>query len=464
MRIRLFVAIAMAVSLTAAGCSSDSDDAPQVSDTSATSNSVATVTSETTASSAAATTTVAQDTTTSVVDYADSADGEALIQALYDRDVAALDAIRFATRVAENEARENREFIFALNGAVIDISCDAVDAWWLGCVVVASDDLSQGLGNDTYTEQWDIKFNADGITTFDSTPSGDDEAFFEWAFDTYPNFCGSPGQCALALLDMVEEYNQLPRPITIETDADFSSEPIHGTFEVTEGADILGCSNGTYVDTPPDNQFNPSVDEINKVMTCSEPDTGTFTIAFVPDGYDNGPGVLNGPWRILNGVDDFADLQGEGDHWLVMDGPKSGVETYAGNIEYTLASDNSVAEATVTVRFSGDACTYTGASTFDVGTELTIEVMNLSERSFGFSVWKVPDGTTLADIEARGIQEVGGDRSENNRGILRPGSVESRDLMVLLDEAGTWGMDCFTLLPGTIQTDEEYAAVVVEVR
>jgi hypothetical protein len=25
-------------------------------------------------------------------------------------------------------------------------------------------------------------------------------------------------------------------------------------------------------------------------------------------------------------------------------------------------------------------------------------------------------------------------------------------------------MDCFTLLPGTIQTDEEYAAVVVEVR
>jgi hypothetical protein len=49
MRIRLFDAVVMAVSLTAAGCSSDSDYSPDVSDTSATSNSVATVTSETTA-------------------------------------------------------------------------------------------------------------------------------------------------------------------------------------------------------------------------------------------------------------------------------------------------------------------------------------------------------------------------------------------------------------------------------
>jgi hypothetical protein len=70
-------------------------------------------------------------------------------------------------------------------------------------------------------------------------------------------------------------------------------------------------------------------------MTCSEPDTGTFTIAFVGNGYDTGPGVLNGPWRILEGFGDFADLQGEGDYWLIMEGPKTGVETYNGDIEYT---------------------------------------------------------------------------------------------------------------------------------
>ncbi len=135
----------------------------------------------------------------------------------------------------------------------------------------------------------------------------------------------------------------------------------------------------------------------------------------------------------------------------------------AGLLLLTACADAAAAEATVTVTYSGDACTYAGASTFDAGTELTIEVINASERSFGFSVWKLPDGTTLADLEARGIQALGGDVGENHRGILRPGSVESRELMVVLDESGTWGMDCFTLLPGTVRTDEDYAAVVVEV-
>ena len=134
----------------------------------------------------------------------------------------------------------------------------------------------------------------------------------------------------------------------------------------------------------------------------------------------------------------------------------------AGLLLLSACSGDATAEATVT--FSGDACTYAGASTFDAGTELSIEVINGSEQSFGFSVWKVPDGTTFEDIQTRGMLTVGGDRAVNVRGILRPGSVESRELMVVLDESGTWGMDCFTLLPGTTQTDEDYAAVVVEVR
>jgi chemotaxis signal transduction protein len=92
-----------------------------------------------------------------------------------------------------------------------------------------------------------------------------------------------------------------------------------------------------------------------------------------------------------------------------------------------------------------------------------MEVINGSEPSFGFSVWKVPDAITLADIEAQGIQEVGGDNGENQRGILRPGGVD-RELMVVLDVSGTWGMVCFTLLPGTVRTGEEFAAAVVEVR
>ncbi|MCH8900647.1 MAG: hypothetical protein IH942_09195 [Acidobacteria bacterium] len=34
-------------------------------------------------------------------------------------------------------------------------------------------------------------------------------------------------------------------PVTIETEIDFSTEPFHGTFEVIDGADVLGCSSGT---------------------------------------------------------------------------------------------------------------------------------------------------------------------------------------------------------------------------
>jgi hypothetical protein len=126
-------------------------------------------------------------------------------------------------------------------------------------------------------------------------------------------------------------------------------------------------------------------------------------------------------------------------------------------------ADAAPTDEAAVVAFSGDSCTYTGAPTFEVDTELTIEVVNQNGQSFGFSVWKVPDGTTVEDIQTQGMLTVGGD-SENMHGILRPGSVASRELVVVLDQTGTWGMDCFTLLPGTIQTDQEYAAVVVEVQ
>ena len=135
----------------------------------------------------------------------------------------------------------------------------------------------------------------------------------------------------------------------------------------------------------------------------------------------------------------------------------------AGLVLVAACASAAPADAMVAVTFSGNACAYTGPSTFDADTELTIEVLNESDRSFGFSIWKVPDGTTVEDIQTRGMLTVGGD-DENMRGILRPGSVASRELVVVLDEPGTWGMDCFTLQPGTIQTDDDYAAVVFEVQ
>ena len=119
-------------------------------------------------------------------------------------------------------------------------------------------------------------------------------------------------------------------PVSIETEIDFSTDPIQGTFEVTEGADILGCSSGTFVDTPRD------VD-IRKDFTCGTgTKEGTFTAVFDPQDIP-GPGDQNGPWSILEGTGDFTSLQGEGDFSVVFDpdGLPKGVETFTGDIEYT---------------------------------------------------------------------------------------------------------------------------------
>jgi hypothetical protein len=118
-------------------------------------------------------------------------------------------------------------------------------------------------------------------------------------------------------------------PITFETESDFSTRPVVGTFEVTEGADILGCSNGTFEDT-----FDEVTEDVTKLMTCSEPNTGTFTILFDPQDIP-GPGEHNGPWRVLDGSADFADLQGEGDYLHSHDLPETSVETFTGDIEFT---------------------------------------------------------------------------------------------------------------------------------
>jgi hypothetical protein len=60
----------------------------------------------------------------------------------------------------------------------------------------------------------------------------------------------------------------------LETEIDFSLEPYSGTFEVTEGAEILGCVSGSFVDT-----MSASGDF--KELTCESGErsgtTGNFT-------------------------------------------------------------------------------------------------------------------------------------------------------------------------------------------
>ncbi len=115
--------------------------------------------------------------------------------------------------------------------------------------------------------------------------------------------------------------------VTIATEIDFSSEPFNGTFEVTEGSDVLGCSQGTFVDTP-------TAQGIDKLLTCESGErSGTFTANFTLQDIP-GPGDENGRWRIAGATGDFTGLSGGGDFSVVEETPDSGTETLTGEIEY----------------------------------------------------------------------------------------------------------------------------------
>ena len=110
-------------------------------------------------------------------------------------------------------------------------------------------------------------------------------------------------------------------PLTVEFDLDTSTRPITGTFDVTEGADVLGCDEGTFEDDP---GF-----ELARIMTCTDGGDGTVTFTFEPGAYDSGPGLQNGPWEIVDATGDFSGLRGGGD-WQGT-GPSEIVE---GDVEF----------------------------------------------------------------------------------------------------------------------------------
>lgn len=121
-------------------------------------------------------------------------------------------------------------------------------------------------------------------------------------------------------------------PVTIVTNIDFSEFPFSGPFEVTQGAGLLGCSGGTFVDLPAG--FDPpSGGHIAKVFTCTDDGEGEFVANFQP-GPKPGPGDLNGHWNVTSGTDDFATLHGEGDFSVVFTGPESGEETLTGEVHF----------------------------------------------------------------------------------------------------------------------------------
>jgi len=117
--------------------------------------------------------------------------------------------------------------------------------------------------------------------------------------------------------------------VTIELQIDFAPDLAEGPFEVTEGADVLGCTDGTSVDA------EGSSDGITKAFTCeSGPNEGTFSMLFFPEPDPAGPADESGPWTDTTGTEDFAGLQGQGDMSLTLDSDTTGVVTFTGTVEF----------------------------------------------------------------------------------------------------------------------------------
>jgi len=122
---------------------------------------------------------------------------------------------------------------------------------------------------------------------------------------------------------VVDQPTLTAGPVTIKTDVDRSVSPLQGTFEVTVGADVLGCSSGTLV-----SMNSETFGKKDHVMTCeSGPNTGTFTIIYDPTDTSR--------WNVLESSDDFAGLEGEGRISFVLLDASTVVEMFTGDIEYT---------------------------------------------------------------------------------------------------------------------------------
>lgn len=116
--------------------------------------------------------------------------------------------------------------------------------------------------------------------------------------------------------------------VTIVTEIDFGSPPpFGGTFEVTEGAGLLGCSEGTFVDLQ--SSYKPDdPTAIFKELTCSDAE-GAFTVVFRPTPAP-GPGNAFGHWTVTDASGVFSGLHGQGEFFVVVEFPL-GVETFSGH-------------------------------------------------------------------------------------------------------------------------------------
>ena len=129
-------------------------------------------------------------------------------------------------------------------------------------------------------------------------------------------------------------------PVTITTVVDFTVAPPVGRFEVTEGAELLGCPKGTSVGSwPGRGGINSSI--VRNAFFCEREldDYGPdFVIKLNPNPTISGDGDLYGHWVFWKGRGDFAGLHGRGEvtvWWFFENGQVVRLEEkYTGFVHY----------------------------------------------------------------------------------------------------------------------------------
>lgn len=157
-----------------------------------------------------------------------------------------------------------------------------------------------------------------------------------------------PVQAASAAVLEQEPMSAVPSnagEITITSAVRWDEEV--GSFDVTEGSDVLGCTGGSYTE-------EGLATAVARVYTCESGDrSGTFTVHFNPGPTDT-PGEFASEWTVEAATGEFAGLQGAGDFLAVLDDDEEGAaETWTAEVDFDGPSDGGAPTESAVDDFDG---------------------------------------------------------------------------------------------------------------
>jgi D-alanyl-D-alanine carboxypeptidase len=155
--------------------------------------------------------------------------------------------------------------------------------------------------------------------------------------DTGTSEPGSPATSADVTTTVADQaLDGTAGAVTITDLIDFETES--GLFDVPEGASVLGCENGSFVEAP-------LAAVMERVFTCESGErSGSFTVHFQPEMAEQGR--FTSSWTVEDSTGDFAGLRGNGDFVGVLTDDEVHAEaTWTGEITFGTPDDEPSADA-----------------------------------------------------------------------------------------------------------------------